>query len=333
MTEIKNTVISLSEEKLRYDNAMKLMLSDVRILSRILHAFVPEYKDCSIKDIEEKYIEKSSVLVSKAGVSDLGGERRANILSNEDKGFNETDIYYDILFKATYPDGSGREIGMYINIESQSAYHPGYPLEMRAVYYGARLLSSQLKAVNRNTDYGCLKKVYSIWLCTGDVPLREAGSISLYEISRNDIIKTKKAKTKNICPVLRNECYYDLISIIMVRLSEDVETSDDTMELLRKLISGKVKREEKLRAIRESGIEDDEETEGGIINMFNHSEYIWQSGIKEGLREGENKGIAKGEDRLNSLYICLMNDGKIEEMKKVMHDRDYRQKLYKIYGL
>ena len=63
--------------------------------------------------------------------------------------------------------------------------------------------------------------------------------------------------------------------------------------------------------------------------MFNHSEYIWKSGVKEGLREGESKG----EDRLNSLYICLMNDGKIDEMKKVMHDREYRQELYKIYGL
>ncbi len=139
------------------------------------------------------------------------------------------------------------------------------------------------------------------------------------------IKKTKKRKTKDICTAIRDEGYYDLISIIMVRLSEDVETSDDTMELLRKLISGKVKREEKLRAIRESGIEDDEETEGGIINMFNHSEYIWKSGVKEGLREGE--------DRLNSLYICLMNDGKVDEMKKVMHDREYRQELYKIYGL
>ena len=51
------------------------------------------------------------------------------------------------------------------------------------------------------------------------------------------------------------------------------------------------------------------------------------------FRELKHQLLEKGEDCLNSLYICLMNDGKIDEMKKVMHDRDYRQELYKIYGL
>ena len=56
---------------------------------------------------------------------------------------------------------------------------------------------------------------------------------------------------------------------------------------------------------------------------------MWQGGLKEGLEQGINQG----EEKLNSLYVFLMNDGKLEEMKRVMHDKAYRQELYKVYGL
>ncbi len=75
--------------------------------------------------------------------------------------------------------------------------------------------------------------------------------------------------------------------------------------------------------------------------MCNLSEYVYQGGVEEGrtvgLAEGKSiglaEGMAAGQERLNSLYIALMNEGKIEELKKVMYDRDLREELYKIYGL
>ena len=62
---------------------------------------------------------------------------------------------------------------------------------MRAVYYGARLLSSQLKVINRSTNYGSLKKSYSIWVCFGAAD-RDAGKVSLYRMRKDDIIKSRK---------------------------------------------------------------------------------------------------------------------------------------------
>lgn len=102
MPDIKTKVMFIEEGRCRYDNAVKLILSDIQILSRILKAFVPEYKECSLSDIEERYIERASVQISKAGVSDLPGE--AVKLQSEDTGFNEATIYYDILFRASCPD-------------------------------------------------------------------------------------------------------------------------------------------------------------------------------------------------------------------------------------
>lgn len=179
MPDIKTKVMSIEAGRCRYDNAVKLILSDIQILSRILKAFVPEYKECSLSDIEERYIERASVQISKAGVSDLPGE--AVKLQSEDAGFSEATIYYDILFRASCPDEQDKEIGLYINIEAQNSIYPGYPLEMRAVYYGARLLSSQLKVINRSTNYGSLKKSYSIWVCFGAAD-RDAGKVSLFRI-------------------------------------------------------------------------------------------------------------------------------------------------------
>lgn len=75
--------------------------------------------------------------------------------------------------------------------------------------------------------------------------------------------------------------------------------------------------------------------------MCNWGEYMWQGGLKEGLEQGLEQGIEQGleqginqgEEKLNSLYVFLMNDGKLEDMKRVMHDKAYRQELYKVYGL
>ena len=70
-----------------------------------------------------------------------------------------------------------------------------------------------------------------------------------------------------------------------------------------------------------------------VLNVCNWGEYMWQGGLKEGLEQGLEQGINQGEEKLNSLYVFLMNDGKLEEMKRVMHDKAYRQELYKVYGL
>ena len=362
MSEIKYTVLSIAEGKARCDSAMKALLSNIHILSRLLKELVPEYGDCTISDIEEKYIEKRSIAISSSGVADHLPE--VSVMSNEDLGFSEANIYYDILFRAAYPDGSGRDIGLYINIESQNTFHPGYPLEMRAIYYGARLLSSQLKSINKQINYGCLKKVYSIWLCMGDTPDREAGKVYFYRFQKqcvDVIINEEKASSEAseiVCSDLSESGnhkshertspdhlskdrsglqeqaeHYDLISVIMVSLNERTKVSSSILELIRILGSNKASKLEKLQALRNNDIIVDDNIEKEVGYMCNWGEYMWQGGLKEGLEQGLEQGINQGEEKLNSLYVFLMNDGKLEEMKRVMHDKAYRQELYKVYGL
>ena len=135
--------------------------------------------------------------------------------------------------------------------------------------------------------------------------------------------------------------YYDLISIIMVRLNERNKVSSSILELIRILGSNKTNKLEKIQALRNNDIIVDDNMEKEVGYMCNWGEYMWQGGLKEGLEQGLEQGreqgleqgINQGEEKLNSLYVFLMNDGKLEEMKRVMHDKAYRQELYKVYGL
>lgn len=54
---------------------------------------------------------------------------------------------------------------MYINIEAQKSFYPGYDLVTRAIVYPTRLISQQMDIEYTADNYDGVKKVYSIWLC------------------------------------------------------------------------------------------------------------------------------------------------------------------------
>ena len=122
---------------------------------------------------------------------------------------------------------------MYLNLEAQSDYYPGYPIEPRGIYYAARRLTAQLKKIDKDTNYGALQKVYSIWLCMGNVPVYEENTVSLYSLNKNDIIGTAK----------RNEEIYDLMSVIIMRYNDKTELKDKTLQMLQTLSSDRLSKE------------------------------------------------------------------------------------------
>ena len=57
------------------------------------------------------------------------------------------------------------------------------------------------------------------------------------------------------------------------------------------------------------------------------------SSFKNGEASGEKRGKKQGEKRLNNLNEKLLNDNRIDDLKKAITDESYREKLYKEYGL
>lgn len=277
MSNLKHAVMNMKEGKAKYDQTMKELLSDRQVLAWILKRFVPEYKDCALEDIEKKYIQSETIMVSKIGVEQ--GSETTQGIRNEDTVQGEAAIFYDVLFHVWYPGMNGKQIGMYLNLEAQSDYYPGYPIEPRGIYYAARRLTAQLKKIDKDTNYGSLQKVYSIWLCMGNVPVYEENTVSLYSLNKNDIIGTAK----------RNKEIYDLISVIIMRYNDKTELKDNTLQMLQTLSSDKLSKEEKLERLKNLGMRVDDRIEEGVGKMCNMGDYIEAKAIKKGMEQGNEQ--------------------------------------------
>ena len=100
--------LEVSRAKEIYDESCKNILANKIILAWIMKSCVKEYKDCSICDIADHYIEgtpeisQREVHRDEAPASDPGKIRGEN---TEDKAVNEGTVRYDIMFRAILPQG------------------------------------------------------------------------------------------------------------------------------------------------------------------------------------------------------------------------------------
>ena len=58
-----------------------------------------------------------------------------------------------------------------------------------------------------------------------------------------------------------------------------------------------------------------------------------EKGLEQGLQQGLEKGLEKGQNRLALLVGHLLNAGRMDDLKRVSYDEDYREKLLKEFGL
>lgn len=175
--------LEVSRAKEIYDESCKNILANKIILAWIMKSCMKEYKDCSIRDIADHYIEgipeisQREVHRDEAPASDPGKIRGEN---TEDKAVNEGTVRYDIMFRAILPQGQ-EKIELIINIEAQKDFYPGYPLIKRGIYYGCRMISSQYGTIFTNSHYEKIQKVYSIWICFNP-PEKRKNSINIYSV-------------------------------------------------------------------------------------------------------------------------------------------------------
>ena len=292
MGVLENAVsLSLEEGKARLDALMKKFLSNRQILAVMLKKFVSEFKGCTVADIETKYIEADTISVGATPVEKDFTNRPANEnvegIANEDTSLSEGRITYDVIFKAKAPGADGKLIGLYINVEAQGRFHTGYPLEARALYYAARRFSSQLTSISEGTDYGRLEKVYSIWVCVGDVPDSAAGTVSLYHLTKDDLIGEYDG--------IRAEAY-DKINLVMIRLNERVEVEDSFLNALKVIFSNASTGKQKIAGLEQAGIHTKQKFNEEVDTMCNYSDWIESKGIAKGIEKGIAQGIGIGRE-------------------------------------
>ena len=284
--------LEVSKAKEIYDESCKNILANKIILAWIMKSCMKEYKDCSICDIADHYIEgtpeisQREVHRDEAPASDPGKIRGEN---TEDKAVNEGTVRYDIMFRAILPQGQER-IELIINIEAQKDFYPGYPLIKRGIYYGCRMISSQYGTIFTNSHYEKIQKVYSIWICFNP-PEKRKNSINIYSVKEKNVVGKVKEK----------EADYDLLTAVMICLDSGKEEKEGTEEseilrLLEVLFSTERELKEKEKILEnEYGITMTYEEKEEVEKMCNLSEYVWEKGLQTGREEGLRTGINYGE--------------------------------------
>nr|WP_288703013.1 hypothetical protein [uncultured Dorea sp.] len=289
--------LEVSRAKEIYDESCKNILANKIILAWIMKSCMKEYKDSSICDIADHYIEgtpeisQREVHRDEVPASDPGKIRGEN---TEDKAVNEGTVRYDIMFRAILPQGQER-IELIINIEAQKDFYPGYPLIKRGIYYGCRMISSQYGTIFTNSHYEKIQKVYSIWICFNP-PEKRKNSINIYSVKEKNVVGKVKEK----------EADYDLLTAVMICLDSGKEEKEgkhqegteesEILRLLEVLFSTEKELKEKEKILEnEYGITMTYEEKEEVEKMCNLSEYVWEKGLQTGREEGLRTGINYGE--------------------------------------
>ena len=72
---------------------------------------------------------------------------------------------------------------------------------------------------------------------------------------------------------------------------------------------------------------------GEHITMCEVLDYREKRGIQRGMQRGIQRGIERDRRALNKLNDLLLEDGRIEDLKRSTKDSDFQQKLLDEYGL
>lgn len=270
--------ISSSEAKMNLDESCKKLLSHKIILAWIMKECLEEYHDIEIKEIVEQYIEGEPFISQEPVHMD---EKEHDLedyiiegLNTEDSSIVEGKVTYDIFYSALICDKMlDREINkksstqIYINIEAQKDFHPGYPIVKRGIYYTGRMISRQYGIVFSKSHYEKIKKVYSIWICT-DVPQYRKNTITKYNMMEQNVVGNVKEKVEN----------YDLMSVIIICLGDE-DQAFGVLRLLDILLASKKKVSEKKKILeKDFRISMTVQLESEVKKMCNYSEYIEERG-------------------------------------------------------
>ena len=321
-------------QKKAYDEACKRVLSDRGIMAHILKACTEEFKDCDLQDIAQRYIQ-GEPSISRIAVEPEAILPRIESEQTEDKSEAEGTVYYDIRFHAVAPV-DGKLIQLIINLEAQNDFNPGYPLLKRAVYYCGRMISSQYGTVFVKSHYEKIQKVYSIWICTMPTKKWEY-NISSYQLTEKHLIGHTQAERS----------HYDLINIVLVCLgNKSYQHLKGILRLLNMLLLDNIGSQEMQELLTtEFNVTMTPHLEKGVAEMCNLSEGIERRGELRGRKLGEEVGEKRGELRgrkigdkagrkaLGTLLQKLIQEGRKEDVDRVLRDDEYQEQLLREYHL
>lgn len=269
---------SYEDQKKLYDAACKDVLAEKGIVSHIMHNCMEEFRSISPGEIALRCIEGTPAVAS-VPVTGEPFLTRISGLPSESSIPGETPTFYDVFFSAIAPP-LDTPIHLLINAEAQNKSHPGYPLLKRGIFYASRMISGQYGKVFTHSDYGKIRKVYSLWICTRPARKQEY-TINAYSMQESHLAGRHHA----------DRHHYDLTTVIVINLgTKPASELTGLFHLLTALFLDKMEAT-KLRHILEDeyAIQLTPSLKKGVDVMCNLSEGL----VEQGRKEGEESATVK----------------------------------------
>ena len=272
--------IDIAENRAKYDECAKKLLSYKAIIAWILKSCTKEFSQYGVQYICDNCLKEE-----------------AEVSTNS---IQEHTIYYDIRLPAFLPK-SNEIVRLILNLEIQLDDTPGYPIVKRGFYYCGRMVSEQYGTVFTNEHYEKLEKVYSIWICPDPAKKRKNG-IFKYHTVEDIIYGESYTKEEN----------YDLMEVVVLNLGDADKSSDlEILDLLNVLFSATTTPEEKKQRLNdEFEIAMTVEFESEVQEMCNLSKALVEQGIKQGIELG------KEERTLSMAQMMIQEREPIEKIEK-----------------
>lgn len=291
-THLSNEIDSAGY-KAQYDEHVKRILADKNVLAYILVYSVKEFRGYTLKEAREAL--DGEPKISQVKVRPEAVEQ----LENKSKLPSEGKMYFDIVFTVTTKDNERQKI--YINVEAQKSFFPGYDLVTRGIIYSARLISKQMDVEYTSKNYDGVKKVYSIWICMnapGKNKEQEkvADSITEYSLKPTELYPA----SDTVVATGR----YDLMSTIFVNLKPEntLKSENDLIGMLSVLLSEKMEIETKKRTLESDyGLPMSQQLEMEVAAMCNLSDIVEDRGKEQGIEIGKEQG------RLETIYDLVQS--------------------------
>ena len=305
--------IDSADTKAQYDEHVRRMLKDKDILAFVLKYSVREFADYTIEEAQAAIDGEPEITAHKVRPNAV------ETLENESNIPGEGKMYFDIIFYAKTKDAIRQKL--YINIEAQKSFYPGYDLVTRGIVYPARLISQQMDIEFTADNYDGVKKVYSIWICMNTPDKKrsyEKVSDTIVEYSiKPTIVYPSKSNPDRIATGR-----YDLMSTIFINLNSEktIKSKNTLISMLSTLLSNNIKPSEKKKLLQKDyGISMSHELESEVSSMCNLSEAIEEKAIEQGLEQGKSVTIydlvqtevippAVGAEKLGITVEQLRND-------------------------
>ena len=313
------------------------VFSHKEIIAVIIRTVIKQFHDWTNEEIMECISNVSGDTEISSGMT--------NTENTEMGAYKEYTTKFDILVSVNVPERYRYKVEdtefifkLRLNVEMQRNAKPDYNIASRGVFYGSRLISSQINVVTKKETYKTLQPCYSIWIVLGNHDKSLNNKVVEYGIQNI----TRMKRPGYLDDVARKDLNWldsgsDLMHLVYVFLDKEAiskkefneyEIDDDIVEFLKLMFQNDFysERMEEKYLIFSQGLGKD---------VYSMNSYMTEMEYEKALSEeiGEARGEERGEERINLLTKKLLESGRMDDLKKSLDDKDFQKSLLKEFGI